>query len=241
MTASAILANFAGLYPKRGFVHPNDSSWNVVGPTGPQKPSQQVYLALDAMVSEAPEYQATPTQSPVEDATTISDHVCLKPVKLTVRGIVTDTPIGIRALASSFSGKGSPSKKAYDFLVRLWKERVPFDFVGGFDLYKTMVLTSFQPVNSAEHGDSLQFSCTMEQIIVVSTQKITTIRAGGKKSRGAQALSATPAQLNEPVDTAGNMLDGGFMNPASTRTAQIGGGGAEKVFGTAIDLLGKRV
>ena len=233
MAASAILANLIGLYPARGFVRPQDSSWNV------GKPSEQVYLALDALISEAPEYPATPTQSPVEDATTINDHVQLKPIKLNIHGIVTNSPIGVRAVQNFFSptptatteggpiagaeqaiGRAdSPAIKAHNWLVNLWKNRIPFDFVGGLGIYKTMVLTNYAPINSAEKGDALQFSATMEQVIVVSTQLLAVYKPAKKISKGAQTPTGVSPQINEPVTNAGDMLKGGIVNPSSTPTA----------------------
>jgi ribosomal protein L15 len=90
----AAVASLIGFFPKRGFVRPVDS---VLAPDGnlESEVTGKVYLRFDALVSEAPDYTAVPTQSQVEDGATISDHVTLKPVKLVVQGIITDTPVSL--------------------------------------------------------------------------------------------------------------------------------------------------
>jgi hypothetical protein len=211
MTVAAIATTFAGIYPKRGFVRPEDSAWNVVGPTGPLKPSDAVWLSLDAMISEAPKYTATPTQSQVEDGETISDHVTLRPVKLDVHGIVSDTPVSVQGLINTFSGAGSsPSAKAHQFLLKLYKDRVPFDFVGGLAIYKSMVLTAYEPTNTVETGAALKFSCTMEQILTVSTVSLSVAKpkqSAPKKSVGSQTMGAIPDSQTPVVDATGDTLN----------------------------------
>ncbi len=161
----------------------------LLGPSA--APRDAVYLRLDAMISEMPEYDAQPTQSQVEDGETISDHVTLKPVKLAIQGIVTDTPVSFDREFSSQFATPSPSKAAHIFLKTLYENRIPFDFVGGLDVYKSMVISKYAPQNTAETGDSLRFHCTMEQVKTVSTQIITTKKASPKTSQGSQLLGKT--------------------------------------------------
>jgi len=185
------LSGAFGIFPKRGFVAPADS-----GKSGYAAAYEPVHLVLDAMISEVPEYTATPTQSQVETGGTISDHVTQKPLKLMVQGIVTDTPIGYgREFTSAFSGS-LPSTKAFTFLEDLYLSRQPFDFVGGFRTYRSMVITHFSPTRNAETGDALRFTCTMEQVTIVSSVTLLQVKsAQPKTSHGSQpTAAATPVQ-----------------------------------------------
>jgi len=58
-------------------------------------------IELDCSVQETHERTATLTQSPVEDGSTISDHVILLPKRLTIEGIVSSTPLGAAGLVGS--------------------------------------------------------------------------------------------------------------------------------------------
>jgi hypothetical protein len=175
--------------PKRGFVNAVDS-----GKSGYAGAHEPVALVFDAIVSETPEYSATPTQSLVEDGSTISDHVSQKPLRLTVQGIITDTPVGFgRQYANAFGGP-NPSAKAFAYIERLFLARTPFDFVGGFRVYKSMVISRWTPTRDAQTGDSLRFGCVMEQVIITQSVKLLQIKAASKKaqpkvSQGGQVLA----------------------------------------------------
>lgn len=181
------ISSFLVKAPPRGFVRPQDAIGANPFVTTPDYQGP-VYLQFDAMISEAPDYQASATQSQVEGGATISDHVTLKPLKLVVQGIVTDTPVGFKRAFSSVFG-ASASAAAHQFIKALWKNRIPFDFVGGLDYYTSMVVVSYNPVNTAETGDALKFTCTLEQVVTVNSQVILTAKKVQKKqSLGQQPL-----------------------------------------------------
>lgn len=203
MAAAAIIATLTGAFVQRGFVKPQVPNKalnpNLSNPDNDVNSSKTgvIFLPLDAMLSENPDFPATPTISEVEDGAEISDHVTLKPIKLSIRGIVTDTPVSlVRALSSPFQSP-SPSQAAFIFLRKLRDDRLPFDFVGGLTVYKSMIITDFNPVRNAETGDSLQFTCNMSQVKVVSSQTIPISKiakasqksASPKQSQGNQVLS----------------------------------------------------
>ena len=173
-----------GIIPKKGFVDPANS-----GKDGLDQSHETVALVLDCMVSEAPEYASSPTQAQVETQLTVSDHVTKKPLKLAVEGIITDTPVGyLRGEGSLFSG-AKPSEKAFAWLEKLWLGSEPFDFVGGFKVYKSMVLSEFRPVRNSSTGDALRFSCVMQQVLIVSSKKLVKPQKkySSKRSYGNQA------------------------------------------------------
>jgi len=51
-------------------------------------------LQLDCSVSETHSRESPPTEFPLENGQTISDHVIVKPFSLEITGIISDTPIG---------------------------------------------------------------------------------------------------------------------------------------------------
>lgn len=157
-----------GIFPQRGFVQPSDS-----GLSSYAQGHEPVYLILDCTISETPEYAFSPTQSQIEDGATISDHVTQKPLRLTVEGMISDTPVSLtRPPASPFAGT-QPSERAFAWLEQLALNKTPFDFVGGFRTYKSMVITEFRPVRNAQTGQALVFTCVMEQLVIVSSQVLT--------------------------------------------------------------------
>lgn len=230
MAAATLLASLFSSPPKRGFTGPDSAN------LGPFKEGHApVILQMDALISESPDYSATPTQSQVENGSTISDHVTLKPLKLTIQGLVTDTPVGFIRQFSSVFQKPSPSQQALIFLTKLWRDRLPFTFVGGLTVYNSMVITSFTPVSSAETGDALRFSCTMEQLILVSSQVILTPK---KRTQPKQSLGQQPLQgFKTPVSGFNTFKS---LDPTAGVTAKMAtgrGGGPLALYGTPITEL----
>lgn len=57
--------------------------------------SERVVVPLDASISEGHERQASVTQNAIEDGSNVADHVKLNPVRLTIEGLISDTPVSL--------------------------------------------------------------------------------------------------------------------------------------------------
>lgn len=172
-------------------------------------------LELDVVISESPEYKATPTRFPVESGAKITDHVLVEPRRLSIEGIVTATPAiplgGLRGLISP----NAPAD-AHEYLKQLLETREPFTFVGGLEVYENMVLTSYTPVRTSKTSDALEFRATMEQIAIVSTELVpaTNFKEPGESAaaaanRGSQPTSEASSLLGSG---AGSVLSQWFPN-----------------------------
>lgn len=178
-----------GKTTKKGFVTPeNQGTTAIVG------------LELDATILESPEYTSTPTRNTVESGADITDHVVNEPVQLSLEGIVTNSPIGImqslRALTS-----GNAWQDALNFLLKLRDDRLPFDFVGGLQVYKNMIITSFNPSRTPKTGAALEFKMTMKQIKTVETEivPVTKFKDGVKHTgQKQQNIGSQPTQAATP-------------------------------------------
>lgn len=156
----AIVQILLGKNIRKGFVKPEDSGV-----------SEEIALELDATTLEAPEYSATPTRSEVESGANITDHVMLSPESLTIEGMVTNTPIGIKQLLTG-QQFGNPAQDAFIFLKKLYDDRLPFDFIGGLKVYSSMVITGFSPSRTSATGQALRFRMTMTQIRIVESEVV---------------------------------------------------------------------
>lgn len=194
-----------GLVKRKGFVTPeNTGKTDVLG------------LELDALMLESPDYTATPTRSPVESGADITDHVSLSPEKLTIEGIVTNSPIGFlqsfRALTT-----GNAAQDAFEFIIKLFQDRLPFDFVGGLKVYRNMVITGFNPARIPSTGQALEFRMSMEQIKIVESQTVSITKfpdevkalASGKQSLGSQT---TETASEKAATKSGSILADFFPN-----------------------------
>lgn len=157
-----------------------------------------IALEIDAILSESPEFSATPTKNPVESGASVTDHVALQPVRLNLECVQSNTPVSLlKTVGGLLTGSlfSDPAHTAYEYIKQLYEEREPFDFVGGLDVYRNMVITSFRPVRDSRTGNVLQFSATLEQIIIVESEVVAVVsmaksvdHTGKKKSNlGPQA------------------------------------------------------
>lgn len=62
--------------------------------------------------------------------------------------------------------------KAFQFLVELQENRVPFTIVTSLKRYESMVLTNLSVPQEARNGKSLMFTASFEQINIVQTQTV---------------------------------------------------------------------
>lgn len=164
-----------------------------------------VALELDAIITETPEYVSTPTKNQVETGADVTDHVALEPEKVTIEGLITNTPVNyLKTIGGLFTGDlfSDPSSRAFEFIKKLYDDREPFDFVGTLKVYKNMVITSLKVPREPKTGRALSFTMTLEQITLVESQLFSGVKmdaavahTGPKKSNlGSQATQDASAK-----------------------------------------------
>jgi len=57
--------------------------------------NETIIIPLDASLSESHTRDSQVTRNPIEDGSTVSDHVMLNPIKLTIEGLISDSPVSI--------------------------------------------------------------------------------------------------------------------------------------------------
>lgn len=136
-------------------------------------------IVLDATVSEEHLTTCEVTKNPVEDGAQITDHVQIQPAKLTIEGVISDTPIGfaiigniqnvIRSVSTLF-GKSSRSIDAYNRLLKLQNDRQPFKVITGLKQYSNMILSELSVPRTKDTGGAIHFRAVMEEIRIVASE-----------------------------------------------------------------------
>lgn len=157
-------------------------------------------IQLDASIKEDHGRDSPPTEYPVENGNTISDHVFVKPFNLSITGMISDTPIGDTknlltevattltsslvpplgvvaagagyALFKSLSQSKSPSVAAYAQLLQLQANAQPFDVLTTLYRYPSMWIRSLSAPRDAETGNALLFTVHLTQLILVTPQSV---------------------------------------------------------------------
>ena len=157
-------------------------------------------IQFDASIKEDHGRESTPTEFPVEDGTTISDHMILRPFSLELTGTISDTPIGNLkgllteaatsvtakltppvgvvalgagfALFSALAKSSKPSVAAYGQLLQLQAAAVPFDVITTLYRYKSMWIKKISTPRESATANELMFTISLVQLILVQPQSV---------------------------------------------------------------------
>lgn len=117
---------------------------------------------FDATTSESHQHSAEVTNHPVERGVDITDHIQLKPFRLTLQGIVTNTP-----LKPGVASSATRTRELYESLVDLFESKSILNVVTGLKRYTNMVITSVTVPREAPNRQHIIPSVELVQINTV--------------------------------------------------------------------------
>ncbi len=188
--------------------------------------AERVLLQLDCTPSERPEMASQVTEFPIEDGAVVSDHIILKPSRLTLEGIVSNHPINLSTamvgnvagvIGGALSGpaktvataagvlvgnklvsqSAQPAKAALDVFKEIREKKLLLTIITGLDTYTNMVMERFSPVRTANTAGSLVFSAAFKEAKIVTSQTVAV---------PAEALSEDTRDMGADVKDSGRML-----------------------------------
>ena len=149
-------------------------------------------LAIDCVHSEVLEYSNSITDHPVENKSSISDHIYNEPVTVTIDGTITDsnmrifgiieTPLqnnSINSLLNNvkkllpFNNAEKPSQIAFKILESICVNKDIVNVATKQKLYKNMAIERFTVTDDNTTGHRLSFSCTLKQLTMAKVQTAT--------------------------------------------------------------------
>lgn len=172
-------------------------------------------IVLDCTISETHSYKADVTENPIEDGEPVADHVNLKQVKLTIEGLVSDSPIGFALIGSaqnavrsfqSLFGTQSRAKDAFDALIKLWKNRIPFTVITNLKRYENMVISDANFPFTNETGGALDLKLELTQVSIVKS-KIVGASPQDLFSGSTKSLTDLGSQVTDPVSADSSISD----------------------------------
>lgn len=199
-------------------------------------------IQFDASLKEQHTRDSPPTEFPIENGQSISDHVIIKPFSLELTGVISDTPIGgiqgllteaatsvtstllppvgvIAAgvvgssLISALSKSKSPSVAAYAQLLSLQANAQPFDVLTSLYRYSSMWIKSISVPRDSDTGKALIFTVSLAQLILVSPQSVNV------------QIFANPGLSSNLANTGeqGLQVPNGFTSGLNASTKLVGG------------------
>lgn len=170
-------------------------------PEGSLSNEERELIVLDATTQINHNLESSVTDNPIEDGSLISDHVDVKPKRLTITAIMSEAPIslesaiignvagvaggvvggfqgniatfGIAALGGQLLNKlGDRVKEAFKAISEIREKKIAVTIQTGLDTYNNMIITSFLPIETASNGDSLSFTASFKEIKVANFEKV---------------------------------------------------------------------
>lgn len=166
-------------------------------------------IVIDATVKENHVSECDITKNPVEDGAKVTDHVQMNPARLTIEGVISDTPLGfafigniqnlVRSVTTIF-GSRSRSQDAYDDMLKLQKSKRPFTVITNLRKYDNMIMTSLSVPRTSQTGGAIHFTAELEEIVIVMSEEVANLSVTAKdigaktKNAGQKVTVPVPAE-----------------------------------------------
>jgi hypothetical protein len=165
-------------------------------------------LVVDAAIKETFEGDAQPTEHPVEDGTTIADHVITKPEQIVIEGVISDNSLGYTGLMLGYPTgnviKGR-ARESFDKLRALLLTHTLCSLDTGRGVYDSMLLVKLSSPRDAKTGAAVEFSATFRAMVTAVTAQVVVEQVpGAKNSAGKKATHEVkpawnPNDANSPM------------------------------------------
>lgn len=122
-------------------------------------------VQLDASIQETHVSKNEVTQFPVEEGVDITDHVRKQPDRVTIRGIVTDTPIlgiGVQGVTNLSTAR---SIDAYGKALYMLAQAQLISVVTSLNTYSNMVIESLEVPRDSKRGQSVEMNLTLREVM----------------------------------------------------------------------------
>ena len=128
-------------------------------------------IQLDATLDVNLTHNMSVTSFPVEDGADISDHAQEQPATVTIRSLVSATPLRIFSF-NPIIGDARP-RAALEVMLELQANRELVRIVTDLKTYESMMLISFNAPRRKDTKNALLFTAVFQEVIVVSSQVVT--------------------------------------------------------------------
>lgn len=119
-------------------------------------------ISIDCRTSEKHSFSSKTTDYPVENGSSMTDHVIANPYQIGVDGIVSNTPLDE---TESFTGNGTRrSDEAYELLVNAVDNGTSVVLSTSLAVY-IGIITQFDSTKDVSSGEGLPFSITFREVL----------------------------------------------------------------------------
>ncbi len=160
-------------------------------------------VELDASISEAHRSLAEITTNPVEVGFNVTDHIRAQPARLTIRGVVSNSPLGRPGLL--LAPDPTRAEDAYQTLRDLQARGELLTVATTLRDYTSMALRAVDVDRSPETGDVVMMSIELTEVRIVTSDTVdidpsllVVKRVKKSSSRGKKNTKPAPPKSEEP-------------------------------------------
>ena len=169
-------------------------------------------IEFDASVSEQHDSENEITQFPVEVGSDIADHIRPQPDRITINGIVTNTPI---VFLAGVTTSPTRAEEAYSKIKDLRDNGDLISVVTSLRQYANMAIESFSTLRDVVNGNVLNATITLREVFLAQT-----------------------ATVAAPVPAAGGASGAGATNLGEQSTPEASAGGGQSMLSSLLSLGG---
>lgn len=146
-----------------------------------RKQNELSTIQIDVTISENHTYTSIVAKHRVESGSDITDHIKNNPPEITMKGFITNTPVGLlqgKIGTMIRGGDFDRAKTAKEEMLLLRDSKTPFDILTTLGNYTNMVFSELSFDRDSTTVHKLNFSATLIQIELVTSEtvKFDTIR-----------------------------------------------------------------
>ena len=179
-------------------------------------------IDFDVTMDEAHEWSNDVTTNQVEIGSPITDHIQPQPDRLTITGMISDSPLNLETQSeiSALVGADERVQTAFDFLRKMHEKRLLLVVYTKHKIYQDMALAACNIPRSAGVGQAINFTLQFTHVRVVSTQTVDVPpgisrkldkKAGTDVKRKTQTQSKAGAVQNKAVQSSSILA--GILGP----------------------------
>jgi hypothetical protein len=159
--------------------------------------SNELGVEIDATITEEHTSEAEITDHPVEVGADISDHKRVKPARVRLTGVISNTPLFFDAA----SGARDRAVNAWQELKRLQASQELLTVATALEQYDDMAIESLSTTRDAPTGNALHFTMALRQIITAESQTVEApaVETGTPKALGRQPTPPAPAPVTQSL------------------------------------------
>ena len=143
-------------------------------------------IEFDASITETHDSENDITQFPVEVGADITDHIRPQPERITINGIVTNTPI---AFLAGVTTSPTRAEEAYAKIKSMRDNGDLVSVVTSLRQYDNMAIESFSTLRDSQNGNVVNTTITLREIFLAQTATVAAPEPDAGQTSGAGAAN----------------------------------------------------